>query len=450
MSWTSVAGRATRRTGAAALAATALLAAAAPAQGAPTNYPAGGSSFAGGAEGWTGSGTSCSLLSGVGSLCTAANTYDGARGNPAGSIATSVDVTVNVAALFRGTGTWTSPPFTVPAGGPVTGATFQYDRRFDAGGLLSLVPASTVDVTLVDQTAGSTSALPSETLDFGDRVFATRGVGVPAGVLTSGHTYALQLETTTTTTVLGAGVVGQSHTRFDNVRLAVDQAGSGSEGGGGGGDTPIVSPGVTIVRASLSNSEINSLFNRYNENTEVGRGPGGSLVIRSHCTIVGTPGKDRIKGTRGNDVICGLGGNDVINGAGGIDIIDGANGKDRLSGGYAKDKLIGLRGNDRLKGNAGNDRGGGGAGNDRVSGSPGKDRAGGGSGKDRLSGGKGRDRLNGGKGNDRISARDRTRDRVNGGKGRDRVTVDRLGRGVRRTMRALRVTDRVRRVERLR
>ncbi|MBA3262841.1 MAG: hypothetical protein H0T69_10320 [Thermoleophilaceae bacterium] len=306
-----------------------------------------------------------------------------------------------------------------------------------------------MDVTLVDQTAGSTSALPSETLDFDDLVFATRGVGVPAGVLSSGHTYALQLETTTTTTVLGAGVVGQSYTRFDNVRLAVDQAGSGG-GGGGGGDTPIVSPGVTIVRASLSNSEINSLFNRYDENTEVGRGPGGSLVPLARCTIVGTSGGDRIKGTRGNDVICGLGGDDVINGAGGIDIIDGANGNDRLSGGSAKDKLIGLRGNDRLNGNAGSDRGGGGAGNDRASGSSGKDRIGGGSGKDRLSGGNGRDRLNGGKGNDRISARDRTRDSVNGGNGRDRATVDRLGRGVRRTTRALRVTDRVRRVERLR
>ena len=449
MSWRSVARSATRRTGAAALAVTALLAAVAPAQGATTNYPTGGSSFSGGADGWTGSGTSCSLLSGVGALCTAANTYDGAKGNPAGSIATSVDVTVNVAALFRGTGTWTSPSFTVPAGGPVTGATFQYDRRFDAGGLLSLAPSSTVDVTLVDQTAGSTSALPSETLDFGDSVFATRGVGVPAGVLTSGHTYALQLKTTTTTTLLGAGVIGQSHTRFDNVRVAVDQAGSG--GGGGGGDTPIVSPGVTVAASPLSNTEINSLFNRYNENTEAGSGPGESLVPRTRCTIVGTSGADRIKGTRGNDVICGLGGNDVINGAGGIDIIDGAKGNDRLSGGSRKDVLIGLRGKDRLNGNSGNDRAGGGAGNDRVSGSSGKDRAGGGSGKDRLSGGKGRDRLNGGKGNDRISARDRTRDRVNGGKGRDRATVDRGGRSARRRgSKALRAVDRVRRVEKRR
>ncbi|MDQ5833654.1 MAG: hypothetical protein M3550_11475 [Actinomycetota bacterium] len=437
MSWRSGARRATTvRAGTAALAATALLAAAAPAQGATTNYPAGGSSFSGGADGWTGSDASCSPLSGVGSLCTAANTYDGAVGNPAGSIATNVDVTVNALTLFRGTGTWTSPPFTVPAGGPVTGATFQYDRRFDVGGLLSLAPSSTVDVTLVDQTAGSTSALPSETLDFGDSVFATRGVGVPAGVLTSGHTYALQLETTTTSTV-ALGVLGKSHTRFDNVRLAVDRAGSGGGGGGGGGggDTPIVSPGVTIVRASLSNSEINSLFNRYNENTEVGSGPGGSLVPLARCTIVGTSRADRIKGTRGNDVICGLGGNDVINGAGGIDIIDGANGNDRLSGGSRKDKLIGLRGKDRLNGNSGNDRAGGGAGNDRVSGSSGKDRFGGGSGKDRLSGGSGRDRLNGGKGNDRIGALDRMRDRVDGGSGRDSAAVNR--------------TDRVRRVERL-
>jgi hypothetical protein len=109
-----------------------------------------------------------------GSLCNAANTHESAVGNPGGSIATRVDVTANLVTLFRGSGTWTSPSFTVPAGGPVTGATFRFDRRFDAGGLLNLGPASKVDVKLVDQTVGSTTTLLSETLGSADSTFATR------------------------------------------------------------------------------------------------------------------------------------------------------------------------------------------------------------------------------------------------------------------------------------
>jgi hemolysin type calcium-binding protein len=214
-----------------------------------------------------------------------------------------------------------------------------------------------------------------------------------------------------------------------------------------GGQTEGSSPGVT-TGSSLSTEEILDLSEGIDETREAGRGPGGSLVPLSQCTIVGTPGKDRVAGTPGNDVICGLGGNDVVDGAGGLDLIDGANGEDRLRGGSGKDVLLGLRGNDRLNGNSGDDRAGDGAGDDRVSGSSGNDRLGGGSGNDRLNGGKGHDRIRGGSGNDRIGARDRTRDAVDGGSGLDRATVDRLG-GARRTAEARRRADRVRGVERL-
>lgn len=93
------------------------------------------------------------------------------------------------------------------------------------------------------------------------------------------------------------------------------------------------------------------------------------------ATIVGTPGKDRLKGTRKRDVIAGLGGNDVIKGLGGNDIICGGPGKDRLIGGPGKDTLIGGPGSDTLIG---------GPGNDLLKGGPGKDT---------LIGGKGRDRC---------------------------------------------------------
>jgi Ca2+-binding RTX toxin-like protein len=402
---------------------------------AATEYPSGASQFVGDTEGWAGSDTSCT--GGVGSICTASTVYEPSVGNPPGSISMRTTAVANAAGTFTAAGTWTSPAFTVPAGHAVTGATFSYDRQLAAGGLLALEPESTVTVELVDVTAGSSSTLLSEGLTVANASFATAGAGVPAGKVVDGHTYRLRIVTTTTTNTASIGVVGQENTRFDNVVLAVEQ----SAGGGDGGTTPIVSEGVTVVKSFRSTTEIAALFKRFDENTEVGRGPGGSLIPLDLCTIVGTAGADRITGTRGNDVICGLGGNDVIDGAGGIDIIDGANGNDRLSGGSGKDKLIGLRGRDRLNGNAGNDAAGGGAGRDRVAGA---------AGSDRLGGGKGRDRILGGAGKDRLLARDRTRDTVDGGKGRDRATVDRLARGARRTKAAARRTDRVLRVERRR
>jgi Ca2+-binding RTX toxin-like protein len=452
-----------------ALAITAALTAAGPAGAAVSKFPAGGSDFAVDAQGWTGSQSSCEVPSSL--VCSASTPYESGVGSPAGSISTRVDLTVNLLGLLEGSGTWTSPAFTVPAGAAVTGASFEYRRQLDPGGLLDLTPRSDVAVSLVDQTTGNTATLLKEQLGTGVTTFAKRGVGAPEGALVAGHTYRVRIATTTTTTVARLGVLGQTNTRFDDVALAIQQGSDGSDGdsdGGGGGTTPMVSPGVTISSDALSTSQINALFGRFNENTEVGPGPGGSLVPVARCTIVGTPSADRIKGTLGNDVICGLGGNDVINGAGGIDIIDGANGRDRLKGSSASDKIIALRGNDRIVGNAGNDRLGGGAGRDRVTGSAGADRIGGGSsndtvtgsgGRDRLNAGKGRDRLNGGKGgdrilggsgNDRIRARDRARDNIDGGRGRDRATVDRPSRGGRRTRGLRRPVDRVRRVERQR
>jgi Ca2+-binding RTX toxin-like protein len=214
-----------------------------------------------------------------------------------------------------------------------------------------------------------------------------------------------------------------------------------------GGKPDDSSPGVKAPGPSLTTEEIRDLPDQIDENRQVGRGPGGSLVPRPECTIVGTPGDDRIEGTPGNDVICGLGGKDVIDGDRGIDLIDGADGNDTLRGGPGNDlHLLGLRGDDRLDGNSGGDRASGGAGIDRVRGSSGNDPLlSGGWGADRLSGGQGRDRIRGGSGRDRIGARDRTRDRVDGGSGWDRARVDVLGSKARVPRRA----DRVLRVERL-
>ncbi len=110
------------------------------------------------------------------------------------------------------------------------------------------------------------------------------------------------------------------------------------------------------------------------------------------ATIVGTPGRDRLRGTPGADVIAGLGGNDVILGLAGNDRICGGPGRDRLLGGGGRDVLLGDAGNDVLIGGAGNDRLLGGAGNDLAIGGGGRDFLDGGPGsRDRNRGGAGRD-----------------------------------------------------------
>ncbi|WP_276310995.1 Ig-like domain-containing protein, partial [Nocardioides ferulae] len=73
------------------------------------------------------------------------------------------------------------------------------------------------------------------------------------------------------------------------------------------------------------------------------------------CTIVGTPGPDRLVGTRGRDVICGRGGDDRLLGRGGDDVLLGGSGADRLLGGRGGDSLVGGRGNDLLRGGPGAD-----------------------------------------------------------------------------------------------
>jgi len=84
------------------------------------------------------------------------------------------------------------------------------------------------------------------------------------------------------------------------------------------------------------------------------------------ATIVGTPGRDRLRGTRRADVIVALGGNDRVVAGPGRDIVCGGRGDDRLSGGLGRDRLLGGRGRDRLLGGAGRDRLAGGPGRDRT------------------------------------------------------------------------------------
>lgn len=396
------------------------------AQAATTTYPDGGSGFGADLEGWTGSNQSCT---GGGALvCETQTVRDPAVGNPGGALATNVQVLANAVGVVVGTGTWTSPTFTIPGDAPVGNATLSFDRSFTAGGLLALQPESEVVATLLDVTAGTSTELLTQTLDDGDSAYAIASAGVPDGVMVAGHSYRLRLVSTTTTALASVGVLGTASTRYDNVGLVV-------RSGVGQG----TSPNVDALREPLSDAAIAALIRRLSVDAAFGTGPGGTYVPAASCTIVGTAGNDRIVGTGGNDVICGRGGRDVIVGGGGRDVIDGGNGSDRARGGARGDVLLGLRGKDRLNGGAGDDRLGGGSGNDRLWG---------GGGNDRMSGRGGNDRVAGGAGADLLRTRDGVRDLVYGGPGRDVGRVDRRLAGATRES-TRRRSDRVRRVERV-
>ncbi len=153
---------------------------------------------------------------------------------------------------------------------------------------------------------------------------------------------------------------------------------------------------------------------------------------KSRCTVLGTPAADVLRGTPGTDVICGLGGDDRIDGLAGNDLIRGGSGNDRIWAGNGRDTVYGNRGNDVIRGGRGRDVIRGGAGNDVVRGQ---------SGADRLFGQGGRNRVFGNAGNDYIeSSRGGRPDTINGGRGRDRARVQRrdVVRGVERVRRARR------------
>jgi hypothetical protein len=116
------------------------------------------------------------------------------------------------------------------------------------------------------------------------------------------------------------------------------------------------------------------------------------------CTIVGTPGADRLVGTRRSDVICGLGGNDTINGKGGHDRVISGRGNDTVRGGSGSDVVDGGPGTDVLRGEGGRDALVGGAGADELSGGGGQDDLHGDPGDDHLDGGPEPDDLDGGAG----------------------------------------------------
>jgi hypothetical protein len=198
-----------------------------PATAATSVYPAGGGTFTGGAQGWEVTDASCN----VPALCTASGGYDGANGNPPGSLAANTTIGVNLLTLFKSSVTLQSPDFTVANAGD---ATLHLDRQFVSGSLVDQAPQSTYVITLIDRTAGTKSEVLTETMPA-----ASEFIGKDhAATVKAGHVYALAITTETSSTVAGTALGGgTTSTRFDNVSLSVETSGGGGNGGSGSGGT---------------------------------------------------------------------------------------------------------------------------------------------------------------------------------------------------------------------
>jgi hypothetical protein len=201
-----------------------LLFAAAPAQVAAAAYPPGGGQFKGGAEGWQVTAAGCD----VPAACTAGGGYDGGHGNPSGSLSADTTIDLNLLTLFHSHVTLQSPDFVVGGGGA---ATVHLEREFDPGSLVDLAPQVEYSVELVDRSSGKRSTAVSETVEGAAGWHGFDG----AATVKSGDTYALAIAVSTSSSMLGTGLLGGSTSaRFDNIALTVGS--DTSTGGRGGAD----------------------------------------------------------------------------------------------------------------------------------------------------------------------------------------------------------------------
>jgi hypothetical protein len=184
----------------------------------------GGSTFTGGAEGWSGSST-CDISATL--LCETSAGYDGSAGDPAGSLDVKTQVLLNALALFHVTATEESPGFTATESGA---ATLRVERQFEPGGLLPLTPRATYTVTLLDHSTGTREQAIDETISEASGFTARSG----SVSLTAGHSYSVLISAGVESTVASVGLTGTSDLRFDNVSVTGSGSGGGGNGSGGG------------------------------------------------------------------------------------------------------------------------------------------------------------------------------------------------------------------------
>jgi hypothetical protein len=206
-------------------------------QASAATYPnGGGSTFTGSAEGWKAVNPECKLLNllELPLVCTQSGAYDATVGQPPGSFATKTEIPLNLIGIFEGKETLESPSFTAQGSG---GGTLLLARAFDPGGLISLNPQLEYTVFLVDKTTNTKQKAVAETVEV-EAPFAVKSGTV---TLTAGHTYVIQIETATSSTLAGIGLLGgEAIAHFDNVSVAGPNApeppnnNNGSNGDNGG------------------------------------------------------------------------------------------------------------------------------------------------------------------------------------------------------------------------
>lgn len=192
-------------------------------QASAATYPSGGSTFSGGAEGWT-SQAECPPVP-LTLLCEAKAGFDGNAGNPSGSLADETKITLNLVGVFHSKVVYTSPNFTATESGA---GTLNVERQFENAELLSLAPEVIYTANLVDRTTGAKQKAFSDTVEGVSGFSAKHG---PVS-LVSGHQYAIEIEAETKSTVASIGLLGSSTFHLDNVNVTS----SGGSGGGGGGE----------------------------------------------------------------------------------------------------------------------------------------------------------------------------------------------------------------------
>lgn len=204
-----------------------LLAGAGSALAATTTFPAGGSGFAESSEGWSGGPSSCTPVE---LLCSSEAAYDASTGNPPGSITARTTATLNAVSLFKGTATWSSPPFTVPVE-PITDAEMHLESALDPGGLVDVEPKGTYTVTLSDLSTGKSVTALSGEIE-GEAPFTADAAPV---AVVGGHKYRLSIEAVTAQSTVALSLLsGTSNLRCDNVGLSVRSASGDGKGDGGG------------------------------------------------------------------------------------------------------------------------------------------------------------------------------------------------------------------------
>ncbi|HYC81661.1 MAG TPA: hypothetical protein VEB65_07735, partial [Solirubrobacterales bacterium] len=179
-------------------------------------YPApGGSTFSGGLEGWKVTDSSCAIV-GLPLLCTAETNYDASQGNPAGSLAAKTSYLLNLLQLFKGEAAFESPNFTVSDSGA---GVVSVQRAFANGDLVKLDPRLEYTVSLIDKTAGTANKAITETVSAESPFMAKQGTAP----LIAGHTYAISIAATTSSSVAELGITGSATALFDNVSLTTSK-----------------------------------------------------------------------------------------------------------------------------------------------------------------------------------------------------------------------------------